>query len=57
MNDDTETSSIYNMNRTTNSVPLFTCALKFDKYDYEKKVSDPRRFVFFILFYSNRMTS
>lgn len=31
-------SSVLNKTRTSSDVPLFTCGLKFDKYDYEDKV-------------------
>ena len=40
MNDDSNMDSYFNNSRNTESAPLFTCALKLDKYDYEKKVSD-----------------
>jgi hypothetical protein len=40
MNDDAEIPSIFNNSRTTDNPPLFTCSLKLDKYDYEKKVGD-----------------
>jgi hypothetical protein len=39
MNDDGDIPSIFNNNQTTDAAPLFTCALKLDKYDYDKKVS------------------
>lgn len=39
MNDDTDISAVFNKNRKTNGNPLFTCGLKLDKNDYEKKVS------------------
>ncbi|CAF5109381.1 unnamed protein product, partial [Rotaria magnacalcarata] len=44
MNDDSEVQSILNKNRTTDSAPLFTCGLKLDKYDYEKKIHLERTF-------------
>ena len=39
MKDDEDVSSIINKDRTTDDRPLFTCALKLDRYDYEEKVS------------------
>jgi hypothetical protein len=39
MNDDGDIPSIFSNNQTTDDPPLFTCALKLDKYDYDKKVS------------------
>ncbi|CAF1212074.1 unnamed protein product [Rotaria sordida] len=44
MNDDNEIPSIYSKNRTTNNVPLFTCAVKLDKNDYERKIHLERTF-------------
>ncbi|CAF3153323.1 unnamed protein product [Rotaria sp. Silwood2] len=44
MNDDSEIPSIFSTNRTIDSVPLFTCALKLDKNDYEKKMHLERTF-------------
>ncbi len=38
MNDEREIPPIFNNNQTEDNPPLFTCGLKFDKYDYEKKV-------------------
>ncbi len=38
MNDDGDVPSIFTNNPTTDNTPLFTCALKLDKYDYDKKV-------------------
>jgi hypothetical protein len=38
MNDDGEIPSIFNNYQTTDTVPLFTCGLKLDKTDYDKKV-------------------
>jgi hypothetical protein len=38
MTDDGDIPSIFNNNQTTDNPPLFTCGLKLDKYDYEKKV-------------------
>lgn len=39
MNDDNDIPSIFNNNRTaTGNPPLFTCSIKLDKQDYEKKV-------------------
>ena len=38
--DDQSSPSAVSKSRTTNDQPLFTCALKLDKYDYEEKVSD-----------------
>ena len=40
MNDDGEIPSVFNNSRTTDNAPLFTCGLKLDKYDYEKKVGN-----------------
>ena len=39
MNDDGDVPSIFSNNQTTDDPPLFTCSLKLDKYDYDKKVS------------------
>lgn len=39
MNDINDTPSIFTNNQSPDNPPLFTCALKLDKYDYEKKVS------------------
>ncbi|CAF3321616.1 unnamed protein product [Rotaria socialis] len=44
MNDDSEIPSIFNKNRTIDNAPLFTCGLKLDKYDYEKKIHLERTF-------------
>ncbi|CAF3862718.1 unnamed protein product [Adineta steineri] len=38
MNDDGELPSIFNNTQTTDNPPLFTCSLKLDKHDYEKKM-------------------
>jgi len=38
MNDDGDIPSIFTNNQATDAAPLFTCALKLDKYDYDKKV-------------------
>jgi hypothetical protein len=40
MKGDDDTSLIINKRGTTSDLPLFTCALKLDKYDYEEKVSN-----------------
>ena len=41
MNDDADVPSISSNNQSTDNPPLFTCALKLDRYDYDKKVSHP----------------
>lgn len=38
MNDDADVPSIFSNNHTAENPPLFTCALKLDRYDYDKKV-------------------
>lgn len=40
MTDDSEISSVFYTNRKIDIPPIFTCALKLDKNDYEKKVSN-----------------
>ncbi|CAF1624882.1 unnamed protein product, partial [Adineta ricciae] len=52
MNDDNDIPSIFNNNRTTTTTtgnpPLFTCSIKLDKQDYEKKIQIERTFRQFI---------
>lgn len=53
MTDDSEIPSVFYNNRTTDTAPLFTCSLKLEKYDYEKKVSAHLFILLFIIKFLN----